>query len=412
MTVPLPLSGIRVVDLTSMLSGPFATMILADMGADVVKVEPPTGDFTRHQGPYTEDDDQHAYGGYFQSVNRNKRGVVLDLTTPDGAEHLRGLVRTADVLLENFRDGVMERLGLSYESLSAMNPRLVYGAIRGFGDHRTGAGPSPMIDWPAYDLNVQAFSGIMTVTGEPDGPPTKVGPGVGDTVPGLFAVAGVLAALVQAQHSGRGSFVDVAMYDAMVALCERQIYQRSYTGAVPGRHGSSHPLLSPFEVLDCADGWVTVAAPGDKHWAMLCELIGRPELVADTRTSSASARVRHSNFVHEVLADWARPRTKAEIASLLGGRVPIGPVNDAADLFADEHLAVRGMLASVEQPGGARPVVVAGRPIKFWGVTEPRLRRAPLLGEHTAEVLAEIDRRENQTAAAPADAAQSNNEEG
>jgi len=409
-TGALPLEGLRVIDLTSMLAGPFASMILADLGADVIKVESPEGDFTRHQGPYTDDDTIRAYGGYFQSINRNKRGIVLDLRTKSDSDQLRELVRSADVLLENFRDGVMERLGLSYESLAEINPRLVYGAIRGFGDHRTGA--SPLLDWPAYDLNVQALSGIMTVTGEPAGPPTKVGPGVGDTVPGLFAVAGVLAAIFQAQRSGRGTFVDVAMYDAMVALCERQIYQHSYTGAVPGRHGSSHPFLSPFEVLECADGWVTVAAPADKHWNVLCGLIDRPDLVSDSRTSSASARAHNSQFVHDVLSQWARPQTRAEITALLGGTVPVGPVNDVSDLFDDQHLTARRMLAPIEQPGEARSVVVAGRPIKFLGVEEPNLRRAPLLGEHTAEVLAEINRGESESPAAQNDLEQADNKKG
>jgi crotonobetainyl-CoA:carnitine CoA-transferase CaiB-like acyl-CoA transferase len=385
----LPLEGVKVIDLSAMLAGPFASMVLADLGADVVKVEPPAGDFTRALGPFTTDDETRAYGGYFQSVNRNKRGIVLDLQTAEGVQQLERLVAGADVLIENFRNGVMNRLGIPYERLAEINPRLVYACIRGFGDHRTGR--SPYVDWPAYDLTAQAISGVMAGTGEPDGPPAKVGPGIGDTVPALFSVAGLLAALVRADRTGRGGFVDVAMYDAMLAISERQIYQYSYTGEEPRRHGAIHPLLSPFDLLRCRDGWVTIAAPGDGHWRVLCELISISEFVEDSRTATASDRVRNRQFVHDLLESWTSTRSKHEIVELLGGRVPVGPVNTVRDIYDDPHVAVRGMIAPVDQPNGARSVRVAGRPIKFLGVSEPPLRRAPLLGEHTDQVLAELD---------------------
>ena len=388
MSAGLPLEGVRVVDLTAMLAGPFATMILADLGADVIKVEAPTGDFTRQQGPFTEDDELRAFGGYFQSINRNKRGIVLDLQTLEGVRTLERLVDHADVLIENYRNGVMERLGIPYERLSERNPRLVYACIRGFGDSRTGM--SPYVDWPAYDLTTQAVSGVMATTGDPDGPPQKVGPGIGDTIPALFSVAGLLAALVQAKTTGEGAFVDVSMYDAMIAISERQVYQYSYTGVVPGRFGSRHPLLSPFDVLRCSDGWVTVAAPSDKHWKLLCTLLDMPESLDDPRFATAPTRVTNGELVHELLERWTCNRTKSEVVSLLGGRIPVGPVNTIEDIYADPHLAARKMLPSVAQPGTARPVRVAGRPIKVLGVPEPPLRRAPLLGEHTAEVLAEL----------------------
>lgn len=388
---PRPLSGVRVVDLTAMLAGPFASMIIGDLGADVIKIEPPAGDFTRGQGPFTDDDHVRAFGGYFQSVNRNKRSVVLDLRTDEGRDHVLDLIATADVVMENFRNGVMERLGLAYENLREINPRLVYAAIRGFGDARTG--DSPLADWPAYDLTAQAMGAVMATTGEPGGPPTKVGPGIGDIVPALFMASGLLAALVKAERTGRGSFVDVAMYDAMVALCERQVYQYSYTGVAPGRDGNSHPLLSPFDVLRARDGWVTIAAPTDPHWRTLCALIGRNDLIDTDATGTAPARARHSDYVHRELEAWTIQRGRDEIIALLGGRIPVGAVNSIDDVFDDPHIRARRMLQEVPQAGGARPVVIAGTPIKFLDTPDGPPRRAPLLGEHTDEVLADTPRR-------------------
>lgn len=380
-----PLSGIRVVDLTQMLAGPFATAVLADLGADVVKVEPPRGDFIRAQGPFPDDDELRAYGGYFQSVNRNKRGIVLDLATPEGKESLLGLVAEADLVIENFRHGVMDRLGLSYETLREHNPRLVYGAIRGFGDARTGE--SPLRDWPAYDVTAQAMSGFMEITGPADGPPTKAGPGIGDTVPALFLVAGVLAALHRARETGEGDFVDVAMYDALLALSERSVYQYSYTGQVATRRGNTHPLLSPFDTVPTTDGWVTIAAPTDAHWARLTALIGSPELAADPEFATAAARVRNADRVRHVLTGWTSVRALDEVVAVLGGLIPVGPVQDAARIFADPHVAARSMLTEIEQPGSSRPYAIVGSPVKFASLPAPPPRRAPLLGEHNAEVL-------------------------
>lgn len=387
-SVARPLDGVVVLDLTSMLAGPFATMVLADMGADVIKIEPPRGDFTRDQGPYPADDELHAFGGYFQSVNRNKRSVVLDLTTPAGCDALLHMVAQADVLVENYRHGVMDRLRLPYERLRDINPKLVYVAIRGFGDERTGE--SPMRDWPAYDITAQALSGMMEITGSPDGPPMKAGPGLGDTIPALFAVAGLLSALHKAQRDGVGSFVDVAMYDAMLAMCERAIYQHSYTGTVPSRQGNSHPLLCPFDLLPASDGWVSIAAPGEGHWAKLCSVIGRPELVTDERTRSNTARTGHREVVRSSLSEWTCVRTKHEIVSLLGGRVPVAAVNNVEDIFADPHVKARDMLVDVEHPGSAAPVTIVNTPIRFGGLAPRPIYRAPLLGEHTNQVLADF----------------------
>ncbi|MFD5272180.1 CaiB/BaiF CoA transferase family protein [Streptomyces sp. NPDC058335] len=383
-----PLHGVRVIDLTHALAGPYSTMLLADLGADVLKVEPPQGDMARSAGPVPEGSLPDAYGGYFQSVNRGKRSAVLDLKTAEGTAHLRELVADADVLVENFSAGVMERLGLSYESLSETNPKLVYACVRGFGDARSGE--SPYLAWPAFDLVVQAMAGILGITGTEDGAPIKVGPGIGDIFPGTMLALGITSALYEARGSGRGQFVDVAMYDAVLALCERIVYQHSYTGAVPHPEGNRHPLLSPFDVLPAVDGWVTIAAPSNVRWRRLCELIDRPDLAADPNLATNEQRVARRGEVFDVLAEWSRPRTKAEILDLLGGQVPVGAVRDAAEIVADPHVAVREMLVEVEHPGTGRTFTVAGQPLKFSRTPARPQGRAPLLDEHGPEERASL----------------------
>lgn len=383
-----PLQGVRVVDLTRALAGPFVTMLLADLGADVVKVEPPEGDITRAQGPFHPTDQLRAFGGYFASVNRNKRGIVLDLRTEDGKAVLRDLVRDADVLVENFRAGVLDRLGLGYETLARDNPRLVYAALRGFGDPRTGA--SPYSARPAYDVVAQAMGGLMAITGQPDGPPTKVGPGVGDILPAALTTVGILAALRSAEATGEGDFVDVAMYDAVLALCERVVYQHSYLGVVPGREGNAHPLLCPFGLYRAADGWIAIAAPGDRHWELLCKTMDRPDLVADERLHNNVARVAHRELVREIVEDWSASRTMSELEALLAHNVPMAPVNTVDRIVSDPHVQARHMLLELEQPGVTEPLAVAGRPIKFASGTGIAPRRAPLFGEHTDAVLGEL----------------------
>jgi crotonobetainyl-CoA:carnitine CoA-transferase CaiB-like acyl-CoA transferase len=383
-----PLAGLRVVDLSTMLAGPYATMLLADLGADVVKVEPPRGDGTRRAGPFRPEDGRAGLAGYFQSVNRGKRGVVLDLKAPSDVERLVELVRNADVLVENYSAGVMDRLGLSYERLATENPRLVYAALRGFGDPRTGS--SPYTQWPAFDIVAQAMGGFLGITGTADGAPVKSGPGVGDIFPAALLAFGVLAAVHHARRTGQGQFLDVAMYDAMVSLCERMVYQYSYTGEVPRPQGNGHPLLCPFDIFPTADGWVSVAAPHDGHWRILADTIGGPDLATDPRYRTNVDRVRHADEVRALVGDWLSPRTTAEVVEVLGGRVPIGPVNDVATIAADPHVAARGMLVELEQPGSDRPITVAGQPVKFTRTPTDVGRRAPTLGEHDVDaVLAE-----------------------
>jgi crotonobetainyl-CoA:carnitine CoA-transferase CaiB-like acyl-CoA transferase len=386
-----PLSGIRIIDLTQALAGPFCTMLLADLGADVIKIEPPEGDMSRYSFPFTADDRERAFGAYFASINRNKRGIVLDLKQEHDRERFLRLVDSADAVMENFRSGVMERLGLGYETLQSRNPGLVYGAIRGFGDPRTGE--SPYVDWPSYDVVGQAMSGVVSVTGTAEGEVFRVGPSVGDIYPATVAALGLTAGLLQARMTGRGQFMDVGMYDALVAMCEAIVYRYSYAGVVTKPTGNSHPQLSPFDIYPTADGACAIAAPTSRHWDLLCEIMHRSDLIHDPRTATNNDRIANAAFVRKVMSDWTSARTTASVVNDLAGVVPVGPVNNAADLFSDPHLAAREMLVAVDHPGSGRPVVLPNSPIRYTGTPAGIYRRAPRLGEHTDEVFAELDKR-------------------
>jgi len=379
------LSDLRVIDLSQMLAGPVCTQVLADQGAQVLKIESLEGDGIRSSGPFHPEDELRAFGGYFQSVNRNKSSLALDLKHPEGRAIFMRLVEDADVVVENFRAGVMERLGLGYETLSAHNPRLVYATIRGFGDPRTG--PSPYADWPAYDVVAQAMGGIMGITGPQGGPPTKIGPGVGDIVPGLMLSVGILAAIHHAQKTGQGQFVDVAMADGVLALCERIVYQRSYEARTPGGEGNRHPLLCPFGLFPASDGWVSIACANEKLWAALAAIIGRPDMATDSRFASNPSRVKNAAEVIAAVEAFTHSRSKAELATALGGKVPFGAVYSADDIFEDPHFRQRDMLVQLDHPGCPVPLHVAGVPIKLSRTPGGVRRRAPLLGEHTEQVL-------------------------
>ena len=388
---PGALAGLKVVDFTHALAGPYCTMLLADLGADVLKVEPPWGDATRNMGPYAADDEQHYFGGYFNSVNRNKSSISLDLRRPEALDVLRRLIADADVLVENFRAGVMDRIGFSFEAIHEWHPKLVYAAIRGFGDARTGRQDLPegrYSEWPAFDVVAQALGGLTAITGPAGGPPMNAGAPIGDLVPALFTALGIVSAVRHADRTGRGQFVDVAMYDAVLAVCERMVYQNSYLGEVPGPQGASNPQICPFDAFPASDGWVTIAAPGERHWRLLCDLIGRPELGDDPRYSTNHERVKRAEEVRAIIRIWTGARTKAQIVDELGGFVPCGPVNTIIDILADPHIARREMIATVEQPGSATPVRIVGAPIKMTETPASVRRRGPLLGEHTDEVLA------------------------
>ena len=383
------LSDLRVLDLTQVLAGPYCTMLLADMGADVVKVERPGGDLIRRNPPFAEDPEEEAYGGYFQSVNRGKRSLELDLGDEDDREDFLRLVETADVVVENYRAGTMEQFDLGYETLREHNPELIYSSIRGFGDPRTGE--SPRQGQPSFDLIAQALGGVMSITGQPDGPPTKVGPGIGDLFTAVLNCTGILAAVHHRERTGEGQHVDTGMYDAMISMCERAIYQHSYDGEPPGRRGNSHPTLFPYDAFETADGHVVIAAFGDGHWTALCRAMERPDLAAEY--DSGAARMNNREELRGTIADWTVGQATADIVDALEGDVPAAPVQDTADIFADEHVHAREMLQEVEQPGADRDVTIAGSPIKLSAAMPEPGERAPLLDEHREELLGEPSER-------------------
>ena len=383
-----PLSGVRVLDLTHAIAGPYCSMMLADLGADVIKIESPNGDLQRPMGPYTREDTERAYGGTFGAYNRNKRGVVLDFTKPEDRERLLQLADSADVLVENQRAGVLDSQGIGWEVLHARNPRLVYGCVRGFGDPRTGA--SPYVDWPAYDVVAQAMSGFVSMNGMAVGEETKTSIFLGDIYPGTTLAVGVLAAVVHARATGEGQFVDVSMVDAMVALCEMGVNRLSYMGRATPPTGNQSETACPFGIFPTSDGACAIAAPTDRAWQQLAEAIGRADLITDERCLTLPLRVRNRDLVEGAVVEWSSARTKAEVLAALGGKVPCGPLNTSADLFDDPHVVARGMLVSVEQTVG-RPVVLVNTPLRFTRTPVGIYRRPPRKGEHNAEIFAEID---------------------
>lgn len=380
------LSGLRILDLTHALAGPFCSQILADHGADVIKVEPLEGDFFRRMGPFRQDDQAQHYGGLFQSCNRNKRSIALNLKHPEGQALLRELVGSADALVENYRAGVLDKLGIGYEDLKRVNPRLVYTSVRGFGDKS--GGQSPYMDWPAFDIVAQAMGGWMGITGEDADHPVKVGGGAGDTVSGLFAAFGTMAALWHARSSGQGQYVDVAMTDSILALSELVVSQFSYRGVSPQPAGNGIPGLAPFGTIHVKDGVIAIAAPHDPQFHLLCDLIGLPELKADPRFSTEALRWENHRLLTQAIESFTRSKTKLELRDLFGGRVPFSPIYNAQEIFSDPHFAARQMLPEVEQPGSSRPVAVPGVPVKLSQTPGQVRHRAPLLGEHTREILA------------------------
>lgn len=382
------LDGVRVIDFTQMLAGPYCTQLLADQGAEVIKIEPLEGEESRRAGPFRPEDELRAFGGYFASVNRNKRSIGLNLKDPAARDIALKLVDSADVVVENYRAGVMDRLGLSYERLRARNPKLVYAAIRGFGDPRTG--DSPYADWPAFDVVAQAMGGLMQINGPDRHTPLKVGPGVGDLFPATLCAFGVSSALLRAARTGQGQFVDVSMVDAVLALCERTVHQNSFQDLIPHPEGNRHPLLSPFGLFRAKDGFITLAAHYDAWWAKLAALIDRPDLATDPRTATAAARVANNAFVYEQLELYTTQRTKKELAAVLGGKIPFGPVNNVAEIIEDPHFSQREMILKVDHPGLDRQVAIAGIPVKMTETPGRIASRAPTTGEHTEEILREI----------------------
>jgi crotonobetainyl-CoA:carnitine CoA-transferase CaiB-like acyl-CoA transferase len=382
-----PLQGLRIIDVTHALAGPFAAMFLADLGADVVKVEPPTGEMTRFAGPWTRDDEKKLYSGGYAIRNRNKRSICLDLTKDEDRETFLELVETADGLIENLRAGVLDRLGVGWDVCHERNPRLVYAAIRGFGDSRIAQ--SPYSEWPAYDLIAQAIGGVVASTGEDEAHVMKVGPPVGDTVPGLMTALGLLAALHRARDTGEGQFVDVAMVDAMMTMSESSQMMYTYMGRPLKPMGNAVDGISPYNVYPSADGHCVIATPTEPHWKLLCKLIGRQDLIDDERTSSNRRRIRNRPVVDEALGGWAASKTTAEILSILGNVVPVGPVYQPEDWVEDPHVAAREMLVRVDHDHH-RPTVMLNCPIKFSADPSGIYQGVPVLDQHGEDIRAEL----------------------
>jgi len=372
------LTGLRVLDVTQVMAGPFCAMLLADLGADVVKIEPPAGDSTR-QMPGAKDRESPS----FNAVNRGKRSVVLDLKTPRGRDVLEQLARTADVFVENFRPGVLGALGLGYESLSAINPRIVYASISGYG--QTG----PDREKGGFDLVAQGVSGLMSITGERGGPPVKVGVPLTDLGAGLFALVGVLAALHHRERSGFGQHVDTSLVDAGVALSVWEATEFFTTGAAPQPMGSAHRMFAPYQAIRCADGYITLGTANDRLFKRVCDLLGHPEWTTDARFADNPTRVRNQTaLAAEIEAVTSRQPRRHWVDLFEKNEIPCGPINDYAQVFADAQVRAREMAVDVEHPVLGR-IRSLGSPIKLSATpTDPR-RRAPLLGEHTREVLGE-----------------------
>ena len=380
------LKDLKIIDLTTRLSGPFGTMLFSDQGAEVIKVEPPQmGDMARLVGPFLPNDEEKVYCGYFQSINRNKKSIILDLKTPEGKEVLLTLLKDADAIIENFKQGTMEKLGLSYEYLQTINPKLVYGALRGFGDSRTKA--SPYANFPSYDVIAQAMGGLMGVSGPDAQTPVKAGPGLGDIIPGMLLAFGVLSAIHHARNTGKGQFVDVAMADAVLYASERIVYQHDITKQIPHTTGNMHPFLTPFGMFEAKDGHITIAAPDDKLFEKLCHALEATHLLEEEKFANATSRRANRTELEQALTTLTKQFTKQELLDRLGGKVPYGPVMKMDEIKANPHFQAREMVVPVEVPALETTIDIAGVPIKMSDTPGKINSRAPLHGEHTEEVL-------------------------
>jgi len=384
-----PLAGVTVVDLTRVLAGPFATMVLHDLGARVIKVERPgVGDDARHIGPFVGD-----RSAYFTSLNCGKESIALDLEVATDRDVLERLLARADVVVENFRPGTMEKLGFGWDALHARHPRLIYAAVSGFG--RTG----PYAQRPAYDMVVQGMGGVMSITGEDGGPPTRVGASVGDITAGLFLVAGVNAALYHRAVTGDGMLLDVGMLDCQVAVLENAIARYTAMGEVPGPIGARHPSITPFAALRTRDGEVIVAAGNDKLFAQLCGVIGQPELASNPLFLTNALRTVHVHALHDELERALGARTSEEWLDALGAAgIPCGPLNDVAAVVADPHVQARRMIVDIDD-SRVQPLRAAGNPIKWSAFDDLDVRPpAPDLDEHRAALLEELARADGDDA--------------
>ena len=391
-----PLQGIKVIELAQIMAGPTCGMLLADMGADVIKVEKlPGGDDTRSYSEPSVGGESAA----FMILNRNKRGIAVNLKAPGGLEVVKRLLADADVVTENYRKGTLEKLGLGHDVLEKLNPRLVYCAISGYG--RTG----PYADKGGFDLIAQGFAGLMSITGEPGGPPVKSGTSIADINAGIFAALGIVSALHARHSTGRGQVVETSLMEAAIQQTYWQAAMYFATGVNPGPSGSAHILTAPYQAFPTADGWINVGGANQSNWERIAKALGAPELASDARFRTNGDRMRNLAELTRILGERFKARTSAHwIHELEAAGVPVGPVNKIGDMLADPQVAAREMVVEFEHPkAGATKAL--GLPIKFSETRGEIKRPAPLLGEHTREVLetlgygaADIDRLQREGA--------------
>ena len=375
-----PLQGIRVLDLSRVLAGPYCTMVLGDLGAEVIKVEPPEGDETRGWGP-------PFVGGesaYYLCVNRNKRDMVINLKTDEGKIILRELAMQSDVLVENFRPGTLKRFGLDFETLHALNPKLIYCSITGFG--QTGS----MKDKPGYDFMIQASGGLMSITGEPEGEPMKTGVAVVDLFAGQNAIIAILAALQARTLTGEGQHLDIALFDSQLGWLANVASNYLISGKLPKRHGNAHANIVPYQSFQASDGWFAIAVGNDRQFARLCELLGKPELGIDKKFAANSARVQNREEIISVLASIFKTASVAEwLQKLDEAEIPCGPINNFEQVFSMPQVKEREMLVQMQHPTiGALPLV--GSPLKMSATPVEYRLPPPLMGQHTQEILREL----------------------
>jgi len=375
-----PLHGVRVIDMTRVLAGPFCTMSLGDMGAEVIKVEEPGKvDDTRGWPPFV-----HGEATYFLSVNRNKKSLTLDLKAPDGQEILRRLLASADVVVENFRPGTMERLGFGYETLERANPRLIYCSISGFGES------GPEAHRPGYDLIVQGESGVMDITGFPDGPPVKVGNSIVDLVAGMAAAQGITLALLSRSQTGKGQKVEIGMLDVMASLLTYQAGLYWNAGGRPARRGNEHPSIVPYEVFKAQDVYITLGVANNSLWDRTCKALDRPDLIKDPRFDTEANRVTNRKVLVPLLNEILGARPADEwLARLDKAGVPAGRIKSVAEVCESAHLRARGMMVSLAHPK-AGSIRVMGVPVRLHDTPGGAQAAPPLLGQHTDEVLTKL----------------------
>lgn len=374
-----PLAGLKVVELARVLAGPWAGQTLADLGAEVIKVEAPAGDDTRRWGPPFVEREGDRSAAYFHCCNRGKKSVTADFQTEQGRALVHRLVRDADVLIENFKVGGLKKYGLDYDSLAAINPRLIYLSITGFGQD------GPYATRPGYDFIVQGMCGLMSVTGDPDGHPQKVGVALTDIFTGIYGVTAVLAALHQRQRTGRGQHIDMSLLDVGTAIMSNQALNYLVSGQPPVRLGNSHPNIVPYSTFDCADGWIIIAVGNDGQFRRLCELLGMAEIADDPRFATNPERVTHRAELTRLITERTVKRQKADlIAACEKAGVPAGPINHMDEVFADPQVIARGLrIAPQGIPGVRSPFVFSGAELSLD-------RPSPRLGENDPEFEAEI----------------------